>query len=261
MTWTDGPIGAEMRFHLLGTLEIVDDSGSPIVITRARIRQLLAVLLLMDNRPASSEFLVRAVWGDDQPSARLGTLRSHLHLVRQFPTLAGRLRRDVGGYVLEVGQGELDLDDFRELADRGGRAAAAGELATAERLWRQALGLWRRPEPLDAPDTLVMMGETAKLVGERLRLGEQLTDLLLRQGRHRELVPELEVSVSADPLNERAWEQLIMALYGCGRRAGALQTYRRAHAVLADTCGIEPGPRLQRLCRWILDDDPALVAG
>ena len=31
-----------------------------------------------------------------------------------------------------------------------------------------------------------------------------LVDAILRQGRHRELVPELEASVCVNPLNERA---------------------------------------------------------
>lgn len=248
-----------MRFNLLGTLEVIADSGEKIRIPRPRARRLLAVLLLMNGRPATAEWLVEAVWGEGAPRSGAGTLRTHLYLLRRSPAIAGRLRRDDGGYLFDLHPGELDLEDFRVLAGQGRRALEAGDLRNAEKLLRQAVGLWRVPELPDLPTTVTVLEETIRLRGERASVNEQLFDVVLRQGRHRELVPELQASVSVNPVNERAWEQLILALYRSGRRAEAIQTYNGARAVLVDEYGVDPGPRLRQLFQRLLQDDPALL--
>ncbi len=248
-----------MRFNVLGTLEVIAESGQRIRIPRLRARQLLAVLLLMNGRPVSADLLADAVWGEDAPGSRFGNLRTHVYLLRRNPAVAERLRREDGGYLLDVRPGELDLADFRTLAAQGQQGLEAGDVCGAETLLRKAMALWRAPEPRDVPATQAVMAETVKLAAERLRAKEQLVDAVLRQGRHRELVPELEASVCVNPLNERAWEQLILALYGAGRRAEAIQAYNGARTLLVDEYGIDPGPRLRRLFHQVLRDDPALV--
>jgi DNA-binding SARP family transcriptional activator len=252
-------MGGRMRFNVLGTLEVTADSGHRIHIPRPRARQVLTVLLLMNSRAVSADYLAEAVWGEDAPSSWLGNLRTHVHLLRQNRPVAERLRREDGGYLLEVGPGEVDLVDFRTLAAQGRQAARAGDLCRAERLLRQAVALWRSPDLHDAPGTPAVMAETTRLTSERLSANEQLIDVVLCQGRHREVVPELEVSVYVNPLNERAWEQLILALYGSGRRAEAIQAYNGARTLLVDEYGIDPGPRLRHLFHQVLRDDPALV--
>jgi DNA-binding SARP family transcriptional activator len=249
-----------MRFNMLGTLEVIADSGEKVPIPRPRVRELLAVLLLMNGRPVSAESLIEAVWGEDAPSSRVGTLRTHVYLLRRNLAVAERLHREDGGYLLDVRSGELDLADFRALAAQGQWALEAGDLPGAEDLLRRAVGLWRLSEVRDLPATPAVTGEVVKLSGERVRAHEQLIEAMLRQGRYRELVPELEASVSVNPLNERAWEQLIVALYGLGRRAEAIQAYNGVRTLLGDEYGIDPGPRLRGLFQQLLRDDPALSA-
>jgi DNA-binding SARP family transcriptional activator len=249
-----------MRFNLLGTLEVTADSGERVCISRPRARALLAVLLLLNGRPLSAGFLARAVWGEDAPNSAVGTLRTHLYLLRRHPPVAERLRREEDGYVLELRPGELDLDDFRTLAAQGRQALEVGDLPGAEKLLRRAAALWRLPELRDLPATPAVMAETLRLSAVRARVSEQLIDAMLGQGRHRELVPELEADVSVNPLNERTWEQLIVALYGSGRRAEAIQAYHGVRTVLVNEYGIDPGPRLRRLFQQVLVDDPDLVA-
>jgi DNA-binding SARP family transcriptional activator len=248
------------RFNLLGTLEVLGASGRPVRIPRPRARQLLAVLLLHHGRPVPADFLVAAVWGEEAPSSMLGTLRTYLYLLRRDHEIADRLHRADGGYQLSLRPGELDLDDFRLLARRGQQALDHGDLPGAEHLLRRALDLWRLPEMLDVPATLVVMEETVKLSGQRVRASELLVDAVLRQGRHQEIVPVLDASVRLNPLNEHAWEQLIVALYGAGRRVEAIQAYHSARSLLVSEYGVEPGPRLRRVFQQVLRDDPALTA-
>ena len=249
-----------MRFNLLGPLQVLLSPGQLLRIPRPRARQLLAVLLLTGGQPVSADYLADAVWGEDAAGARLGNLRTHVYLLRRHPAVAERLRREDGGYLLDVRPGELDLAELRALASRGQHALDAGDLHAGEELLRRATALWRQPELRDVPPTQAVMAEMAKLSGERLRATEQLVDAVLGQGRHRELVPELEASVRVNPLNERAWEQLILALYGSGRRAEAIQAYNGARTMLVAEYGIDPGPRLRHLFHQVLRDDPALAS-
>ncbi|MGE4164340.1 MAG: BTAD domain-containing putative transcriptional regulator, partial [Vicinamibacterales bacterium] len=62
--------------------------------------------------------------------------------------------------------------------------------------------------------------------------------------------------VAAEPLRERRWELLILALHRCGRRGEALQTYQRARETLVEQLGIEPGPGLRELELAVLGGDP-----
>jgi hypothetical protein len=49
------------------------------------------------------------------------------------------------GYLLQVAPGELDVERFGEMAERGRGALAAGRPEEAARLLRDALRLWRGP--------------------------------------------------------------------------------------------------------------------
>jgi DNA-binding beta-propeller fold protein YncE len=89
---------------------------------------------------------------------------------------------------------------------------------------------------------------------------EDRIDADLAEGRHAELVGELEGLVAEHPLQERFHEQLMVALYRAGRQGDALDSYRRARKTLSEELGLEPGPRLQDLERKILKQEPDLAA-
>jgi uncharacterized membrane protein YkgB len=78
-------------------------------------------------------------------------------------------------------------------------------------------------------------------------------ELLL--GRHREVIPDLMQIVTAHPVHEPFYGQLMLALYRCGRRADALNVYAKASEVLSREMALEPGPDLRRLRSAISSDD------
>jgi len=80
----------------------------------------------------------------------------------------------------------------------------------------------------------------------------------LALGRHAHVIGELEALVAADPLRERLHQQLMVALYRCGRQADALAVYQNARRTLAEELGIEPCQALRQLERAVLEQDPSL---
>ena len=74
-----------------------------------------------------------------------------------------------------------------------------------------------------------------------------------------EAVPELRRLTGLHPLREAFHEQLMLALYRCGRQAGALAAYRSVDRLLRDESGVGPGPGLRRLHQEILTGDSTLL--
>ncbi|MDX1511203.1 MAG: BTAD domain-containing putative transcriptional regulator, partial [Nitriliruptorales bacterium] len=85
-----------------------------------------------------------------------------------------------------------------------------------------------------------------------------LVDADLARGLDEELVPELRRLVDEEPLRERRWAQLVLALYRAGRQGEALAAYQQARQTLVDELGIEPGPDLKELQERVLAQDPTL---
>ena len=53
--------------------------------------------------------------------------------------------------------------------------------------------------------------------------------------------------MAEEPTREHLARQLMLALYGVGRQADALEVYQQVRASLADELGLEPGPALKAL--------------
>jgi DNA-binding SARP family transcriptional activator len=114
------------------------------------------------------------------------------------------------GYVLRVAPGELDLAEFRRLADEGSRLLAAGDAERASPVLHAALRLWRG-RPLEHVDLPALSDEVAALEERRLAVLERRIETDLLRGRHAELVPELEVLARMHRLRERLRCQQVLA--------------------------------------------------
>ena len=236
-----------MRYRLLGPLE-VSDGDRPLALGEGRQRSVLTLLLLHRNEAVSSDRLIDALWGDRPPATAAKVLQNHIaQLRRALEDREGqRLLTRGRSYVLEVADGELDLDRFERLVDEGGGALASDRPADAAALLREALALWRGPPLADVAYEAFAQAEIARLEERRSAALEQRIDADLALGRHAELVAELEGLVAEHPLRERLRAQLMVALYRCGRQADALEAYRRGAARAARRAGRRAGPRAAR---------------
>ena len=162
-----------------------------------------------------------------------------------------------GAYLLQAAEEQIDVALFERLAGEGRRALAAEDAGRASAVLGEALALWRGAPLADFRFEPFAQAEIARLEELRAEVEDRIeADLAL--GRHAQVVSELEALVAADPLRERPHQQLIVALYRCGRQADALAAYQKARRTLAEELGIEPCQQLRQLKRAILDQDPSL---
>lgn len=233
-------------YLLLGELDVRIGGGRwrPLPL---KPRRLLAALLLEPGRHVSRDRLVDAVWDGDPPRSAHGAVQVYVSQVRA--ALPGvDLAYRAGGYLLGVDPDAVDLHRFRATV---ARAAAADPAAGAE-LLRRALGMFRG-SPLADLGPGLLRGEIEPVVTEeRLAAWESLADLELRLGRSAELVPQLVQLTREHPLRERFYEQLMLAQSRQGRGADASETYRRAHRLLRDELGVDPGRGLRETHRRVL---------
>jgi DNA-binding SARP family transcriptional activator len=247
---------------LLGTLTVADGEGDPVAVSGARQRALLAGLLLSANAPLSCETLSEAVWDGAPPPGAATTLRSHIRRLRQAlgPRAGARITACDPGYLISVGEAELDVLSFETASRAASAARHAARWQETSAAAARALELWRGAPLLDVPSQVLRDQFVPRLEQMRLQAVEDHAEADLRLGHHDRLIPGLRELTAEHPMRERFHAQLIEALARAGRQAEALEAYRQARRVLVAELGIEPGPHLQRLHRQILDGHPALAA-
>jgi DNA-binding SARP family transcriptional activator/ABC-type branched-subunit amino acid transport system substrate-binding protein len=246
-----------VEFRVLGPLEAVDNSGTPLRIGGPKQRALLAYLVLEANHVVSTERLIDQLWDDEPPEAARQTLFAYVSRLRKLLG-AGRIQARPPGYVLQVDRQEVDALRFADLIQEAHRAAEDRH-GVSEGL-RAALALWRGPALADIADFQALQPAIARLEELRLTATEDLLQAELDLGHHREVLPTLDAVTREHPLRERLWSLLMTALYRSGRQADALGAFHRARLVLAEELGIEPSAELTQLNQRVLQQDPALDA-
>lgn len=248
-----------MEFRILGPLEMTVGSER-LELGSSRQQAVIAALLLNPNTAVSVDRLVEAMYGEDLPGTPRAQVQIGISSLRRLFTVHGHpevISTQANGYLIRVGDGELDADRFGQLVAAAGTARDAGRLDQAVAGYRDALRLWRGPA-LDGIDSPLLAAAASGLDEQRITVNEDCLELELELGRHHQLAGELAGLVRAFPLRERLRGQQMLALYRCGRAAEALEVYRDTRHTLVDELGIEPGDRLRQLERAILTADPAL---
>jgi DNA-binding SARP family transcriptional activator len=237
------------------------DNGHVIAVPGIKQQAVLALLALHANRLVPMSLLLRRLWPIDQPPTARAAVRNNVSSLRkllegvQFVTI-----ETVGSsYLLRALPAALDLDAAQQLIDQGRTSLDNGQGATAGRLLKQALGLWRgavlpglRQAGYDWP-------EIVRLEQLRLTATEGLLDAALQCGRHREVVPMLERLTREHPEHEAFHRQRLFALQGSGRQADAVAAFHHARAALAHA-GLRVGPALDRAHQALLGQREARPA-
>ena len=245
--------GLEIR--VLGSVELRRD-GQPVPIGGPKPRLALSLLVARRGHVVSTDRLCDELWGDDHPADPLGVLQSNLSRLRRVLRPDADIVARPPGYVLEVGADAVDAGRFERLCERASRAADPTSRAAC---LGEALDLWSGAPfeeftGLDWADI-----EAVRLEEMRANAREDLLEARLALGDHAVLVGELEALVAANPLRERLWQQLIVALYRSGRAPEALRQAAALRMLMREELGLEPSPAVRDLEARVLNDDPTLL--
>ncbi len=250
-----------LSFKILGAIELAYNQG--IIPTAPKIRNVLALLLVRADRLVDVDSIMRELWGDDPPRSAVTTIQTYIcHIRKKFELGVGAatLVTAPPGYMLRLGDAELDARSFGDLTYRGTEFLERGQMSEASRTLRAALALWRGRALANVTAGPLLSGHVTHLEEMRIRALELRIRADIELGRARELIPELRSLVAAYPLNEWFHGQLIDALSRSGRRGEALQAYQSVRTMLRDELGIEPSSELQRLQREVLAGDNRMEA-
>ncbi|MEU8617452.1 BTAD domain-containing putative transcriptional regulator [Streptomyces sp. NPDC048623] len=239
-----------------GTSEV--DTGT------AKQRAVLALLLCADGAYVARRDIVRGVWGTSAPATAPQLVVTYVARLRKAlePGRAHRSRATVllsrgDAYALPAAPGHLDARRFEEAWQAARQRRSEGDLDACARELDQGLALWRGGALEGVPGPHAER-QRHRLEEMRLAAQEERYALLLDQGRHHEIVPELSALAAAHPVRERLRALLMLALHRAGRQAEALAVFQDTWRTLVEQAGVEPGRELCDLQRRILEGDPAL---
>jgi DNA-binding SARP family transcriptional activator/tetratricopeptide (TPR) repeat protein len=251
-----------MLVRFLGPLE-VRQGDQWIRLGAPKLRSLLAALLLRPGEAVPVEWLIDQLWPEQRPRGADNRIHGYvMRLRRLLDDPGGQLLRTCSpGYELAIDPADQDAGRFEQLSGDGIAALRKGDVTEAGRVLRAALELWRGPAFTDVPATSLVQAEAGRLEERRLTVLEARIDTDLRQADSAAtaaLPAELQSLVSAHPMREHFWGQLMLALYRSGRQADALGAYRQLYRMLTAELGTEPSRQVRDLHQQILNADPAL---
>jgi DNA-binding SARP family transcriptional activator/WD40 repeat protein len=251
-------VGGErvVDFSILGPLEVTVD-GVRVEVQGPKERALLAFLLANAGDTIPADRLAEELWEGELPRS---TGKAVQNLVLRLRKLLGSqvIETRAGGYALVVAPDAIDAHRFERLIGEGRDRLADLDAAAALPAFRSALDLWRGEPLTDLADWPSAAPIRTRLEEVQRSAWEEAAEAGLALGDHRAWVTTLQTMVAAEPLRERRWELLMVALYRSGRQADALRAYQRARAALADI-GLEPGPELRSVEEAVSQHDRSLA--
>jgi DNA-binding SARP family transcriptional activator len=251
----DAPAAESPRFRILGPLQAANRAGAAVTIPQPLQRAALATLLAWDGAPCPREIMAAVLWGDSPPGDPPGALRTVMHSLRKLPGMDPEsLQAQAGGYLLGVGEPDVDARVFRVLAATARQAWYAGNAAEAADLLEKALCLWRQPELEALPRAPALAGRRHLLLREHRDVQDMLADALLALGRLDAAIRFLRGILVREPGREHAWAQLVRALVASGDYAAAEGMLTRAQVLHAGASGMAPGPELAEVGREVMND-------
>ncbi|MFD9329019.1 BTAD domain-containing putative transcriptional regulator [Streptomyces sp. NPDC060065] len=269
-----------LRFGLLGPPILYDADGEVRSVGGGKMRALLVALLLEPGRVVSVDVLKDALWGGAPPASAQASLQNHVTRLRRLLDDPERLRAVPPGYVLRVGEGELDVRVFENHVTAARAAHAGRDWERALRESATALALWRGTPLSGLPPegggyALVQRLTEARLLVLEWRYEAELClagagagssgGLGAGEGsgaaRLDRLAPELAALVAEHPLREAFHRLLMLVLHRTGRRAEALAVHRDLRARLVEELGVEPGAAVREAHLEILREGDGGNAG
>ncbi|WP_165975867.1 AfsR/SARP family transcriptional regulator [Actinomadura rubrisoli] len=241
-------------FRILGPLEI-SHSGGLCPALPPKVRCVLALLLSRTNHVVATETLMTELWRDRLPASATTTLQTYVYQLRKMlstQTGTDPITTHQLGYLLRVPREQIDATTFEAEIDAATAYLSTGRAEETITHVQRALALYRGAPLADVPCGPLLEARAVHLGELRMRAAELRVEAELALGHHRRLIGELQSLVAEYPLNEWLHGRLIAALNRSGRRAEALQVYRRLRGVLDAELGLTPSAEVESLHLQVL---------
>jgi predicted ATPase/DNA-binding SARP family transcriptional activator len=232
----------------------------------AKLRAVLALLVLHADKVVSTATLISSLWGGDPPYSARHLLHTYVARLRQLiePEAPQRARVNVissgpHGYQLLTSGVEIDVTQFRRLRDLAAHQSDPGQAVRAFDLLGGAVRLWRDPSLRGLDDLLPHSSEVEGLRREWVEAALEYVTLGIELGKAATVWPLAERLAKAEPMDERVQARYLVVLDQVGRRASAIAHYQDLHAQLSDELGVEPGHELAVTYRKLLSKEAHLA--
>jgi|GEM_PF-5469675 len=254
----------ELKFSVLGPVSAFIN-GEQILLGGPRQVAVLTRLLLSPRRVVSMEQLSETVWEEDIPAQPHIAIRSYISNLRKLlePHRTGRdtpscITSIAPGYKIDVADKNIDWLQFENLLSDAQKANRNGELRQASTLAREALRGWKGEPCAGKTYSRTIVSFRNRLQEQHLNATELVINARIQLGEHKDVIPELETLIAANPLRERLTELAMLALYLSGRQSEALSLANSLRNHLLEELGINPSQVLNDLEVKILNQDPSL---
>ncbi len=255
--------------RVLGPVRVRTGDGTEAEL-RGHAAHLLAWLALHPGRAWAADDLAGRLWPDGPPPTARTALQGHVSKLRRTLGAASpvQIQTVAGGYVLRAdgtadgtaASSPIDAHRFAALCAEAAAERSEGRARPAVALLDDALALWTGGALADLRGDPALATSADVLDDQRLDAEDALADTLVAAGETDRALALLGRLIDHDPLRERRWALLMIALTRAGRQTDALRAYRRAASVLVERTGLDPGHELRRLETAILLQDPSLDA-
>jgi DNA-binding SARP family transcriptional activator len=242
-----------VEIDLLGPLAL-RVRGDDVPVTARQERIALSLLALKIGSPVPTIDFETALFGDKQLKTPAKTRQMYVSNLRKHLKDApdDTIETTSQGYRLKGPRDSVDVFRFERRCAKGRAMLQSGHPGAAVAELDRALDLWRGEPMLDLVDTPNGTAEIVAVTERKLGAEEDRFEARLQLGHHQELLADLAAAVEAQPLRQRRWGFLMLALYRSGREAEAHTEYKRLYDLLVDAHGLEPSPEIIALDEAIL---------
>jgi DNA-binding SARP family transcriptional activator len=206
--------------------------------------QVFRYLLAARDGPQRSEAIATALWPERGPAAvanvRYCIFKLREHLGEREDPGRSLVVREAGGYHVDPRRLKLDVDVFQSKAANGIAAHRRGDIADAEGMLGEAMGLYRGDFLADDPYADWAFTEREYLRGLAGKGLAALAQIALSNGRLVAAADHLQRLAQLEPFDSRVHQMLIEVCLRRGRRTEALRHYHALRARLHRAFGEQP---------------------